>query len=156
MYWYDFGRSDVYVGNGGDFKRNHCKVASPEEKEKIAKLFSEHLRGTALINADDPVSEDFARAAIRSGNDILRFSTLQKADFYSENISYTRDEHGLGASFALNANGERYSIVHHFPGDFGVANAIAAAAVCKLCGAELRRVVLAYASATNEVSGVSP
>lgn len=108
------------------------------------KLFSEHLRGTALINADDPVSEDFARAAIRSGNDILRFSTLQKADFYSENISYTRDEHGLGASFALNANGERYSIVHHFPGDFGVANAIAAAAVCKLCGAELHHVAKAF------------
>ena len=35
MYWYDFGRNDVYIGNGGKFKKSDCKKISPEEKEKI-------------------------------------------------------------------------------------------------------------------------
>ena len=40
MYWYDFGRQDVYVGNGGRFRRHDdCKKISLEEKEKIAKFF---------------------------------------------------------------------------------------------------------------------
>lgn len=43
MYWYDFGRQDVYVGCGGRFRRSDCKAISLAEKEKIAEFFSKHL-----------------------------------------------------------------------------------------------------------------
>ena len=43
MYWYDFGRNDVYVGSGGRFKKSDCKAISAAEKEKIIKFFDEHL-----------------------------------------------------------------------------------------------------------------
>ena len=43
MYWYDFGRNDVYVGNGGKFDFRDCKKISAEEKEKVKQFFSEHL-----------------------------------------------------------------------------------------------------------------
>ena len=43
MYWYDFGRNDVYVGNGGKFKKSDCKRVSEEEKEKIASFFADHV-----------------------------------------------------------------------------------------------------------------
>lgn len=43
MYWYDFGRNDVYVGSGGRFRRSDCKAVSMEEKKKIQSFFSEHL-----------------------------------------------------------------------------------------------------------------
>ena len=44
MYWYDFGRSDVYVGNGGKLNlRKDCKTVSAEEFAKIKKLFDENL-----------------------------------------------------------------------------------------------------------------
>lgn len=43
MYWYDFGRLDVYVGKGGEYDDDDTKTISLEEKEKIAKLFDEHL-----------------------------------------------------------------------------------------------------------------
>ena len=55
MYWYDFGRNDVYVGDGGRFSHDHCKVISSEEKEKIASFFSEHL---LKIYFDDESSYD--------------------------------------------------------------------------------------------------
>ena len=43
MYWYDFGRNDVYVGSGGRFRRSDCKAVSMEEKKKIQSFFAEHL-----------------------------------------------------------------------------------------------------------------
>jgi len=64
MYWYDFGRQDVYVGNGGKFKKSHCKAISLEEKEKIASFFSEHLLkiyfsdSRSYDNSDDERASD--------------------------------------------------------------------------------------------------
>ncbi len=44
MYWYDFGRNEVYVGSGGLFKHGRdCASVSQEEKAKIVAFFSEHL-----------------------------------------------------------------------------------------------------------------
>ncbi len=131
-----------------NFSRDHIGGNEHPDMEHYKacklKLFSEHLRGIALINSDDPVASKFAQVAKIAGNDVLYFSTSQKADYYAESISYIRDERGLGSSFVLNANGEKYRVVHHFPGDFGVSNATAAAAVCDLCGVEPRRVAKSF------------
>ena len=43
MYWYDFGRQDVYVGTGGKFRREDCRAVSLAEKERITEFFSKHL-----------------------------------------------------------------------------------------------------------------
>ena len=43
MYWYDFGRNDVYVSTGGSFKREHCEAVSSAEKERIKSFFAQHL-----------------------------------------------------------------------------------------------------------------
>ena len=56
MYWYDFGRNDVYVGNGGKFKyQDDCKAVSAEEKQRITDFFAEHL---LKIYFDDERSYD--------------------------------------------------------------------------------------------------
>jgi len=43
MNWYDFGRCEVYAGNGGNFRRKDCITISQEEKQKIADFFSTRL-----------------------------------------------------------------------------------------------------------------
>ena len=44
MYWYNFGRNEVYIGNGGNFRHSRdCMSISSEEKQKIADFFSERL-----------------------------------------------------------------------------------------------------------------
>jgi len=44
MYWYDFGRNDVYIGTGGKVNlRKDFKTVSKEEFAKIDKLFGEHV-----------------------------------------------------------------------------------------------------------------
>ena len=71
MYWYDFGRQDVYVGNGGRFRRHDdCKKISLEEKEKIAKFFSERLlkiyfdEDRSYDNSDDErVSDSYSSSS---------------------------------------------------------------------------------------------
>ncbi len=44
MYWYDFGRWEVYVGNGGKFKHSRdCDRITESQWQKIQKLFAENL-----------------------------------------------------------------------------------------------------------------
>lgn len=67
MYWYDFGRRDVYVGSGGKFnRRKDCRVATDEEVAKIESFFSEHLlkiyysdSGSYDNSDDDRVSDSY-------------------------------------------------------------------------------------------------
>ncbi len=133
-----------------NFSRDHIGGAEHPDMEHYKacklKLFSEHLRGIALINADDPASSDFAEAAKRAGNEVRYFSVGKKTDYSASNIEYIRDGQGLGSSFTLNAKGERVSVTQHFPGDFSVSNATAAAAVCDAFGVSLYRVAEEFPS----------
>lgn len=64
MYWYDFGRNDVYAGNGGNFRRSDCVTISQAEKQKIADFFSTRLLKIyfedqrSYDNSDDERVED--------------------------------------------------------------------------------------------------
>lgn len=64
MYWYDFGRLDVYVGKGGRYNDDDVRTISLEKKEKIAKLFDEHLLKiyytdeSSYDNSDDDRASD--------------------------------------------------------------------------------------------------
>ena len=127
-----------------NFSRDHIGGAEHPDMEHYKacklKLFLEHLRGLALINADDPVSSEFAEAAERAGNKVKYFSTCKEADYFATDIKYVRDERGLGSSFDLHEGGGVSHIVQHFPGEFSVSNATAAAAVCHALGFSLKRV----------------
>lgn len=43
MYWYDFGRYEIYAGSGGNFRHSDCKTISQDEKQNIADFFSTRL-----------------------------------------------------------------------------------------------------------------
>mgnify|MGYP007112549910 CR=1 FL=1 len=116
MYWYDFGRSDVYVGNGGDFKRNHCKVASPEEKEKIAKLFSEHLLKIYYTDQSSYDNSDDERAgdSYYSHSSYVYRSVNLEQDLYG---IVMRDGEITGVVFYVkNDRGDAYAEVFNFNG----------------------------------------
>ena len=65
MAWNDFGYNDIYVGTGGKFtdrKSKDIKTISDTEREKIAKLFSEHLLKVHYKESDGYDSSDDDRA----------------------------------------------------------------------------------------------
>ena len=114
-------------------------------KECKKKLFSEHCSGFALVNADDPLSGEFSRSASSADNEVRSFSISKKADYRASEIEFIRDENGLGSSFVLNFGGKKIKMKQHFPGDFSVSNAVAAAAVCDIIGVDAERVAEALA-----------
>ena len=64
MAWDKFGINDIYVGTGGKFKcdSKDIKCITAEEKEKITKLFSEHLLKIHYKETDSYDSSDDDRA----------------------------------------------------------------------------------------------
>lgn len=124
-----------------NFSRDHIGGAEHPDMEHYKmckmKLFSERLDGTALINADDPTGEEFALTARSAGADVRYFSSVKNADFCAENISLIRDGSGLGSTFDLKTPKGKTKALIHFPGDFSVSNATAAAAVCELLSVPL-------------------
>ncbi len=127
-----------------NLSRDHIGCAEHPDMEHYKmckkKLFSEHLNGTALINSDDPVAEEFADTARKSGAEVKYFSTEKNADFRAQGIALTKDASGLGSSFELNTEKGKLGALIHFPGEFSVSNATAAAAVCELLGVPLENI----------------
>jgi hypothetical protein len=69
MYWYDFGRYEIYAGSGGNFRHSDCKTISQDEKQKIADFFSTRLLKIyfedtrSYDNSDDErVSDSYSRS----------------------------------------------------------------------------------------------
>ena len=86
MYWYDFGRLDVYVGCGGRFRRSDCKAITWEEKEKIKKFFSQHL---LKIYYSDTSSYD------NSDDDRVTDSYHSSSSYVYREVNVERDLYGL-------------------------------------------------------------
>ena len=105
------------------------------------RLFSEHCRGYALINSDDPVSGEFAEAAKRAGNEVEFFSSCEQTDYSAGEIEYFKNEKGLCSSFYGDFKGKRLKVKQKFPGDFSVMNALSALAVCQRLGVELKMAI---------------
>jgi UDP-N-acetylmuramoyl-L-alanyl-D-glutamate--2,6-diaminopimelate ligase len=105
------------------------------------RLFSEHCGGYALINADDPVSREFAEAVRGAGNEVEFFSSRGQTDYCAGEIEYFKSEKGLCSSFYGDFKGKRLKIKQRFPGDFSVMNALSALAVCQYLGADLKLAV---------------
>ena len=97
MYWYDFGRNDVYVGNGGKFRWSDCKTISAEEKERVVQFFSEHLLKVYYTDERSYDSSDDERAS----------------DSYSSHSSYVYRE--------MDTEQEMFGVVMHGGEIVGVA-----------------------------------
>ena len=116
MYWYDFGRNDVYIGNGGKFKKSDCKKISPEEKEKITSLFADHLLkiyysdSSSYDNSDDERASD---SYYSYSSYVYREVNIEQ-DLYAVKI---RDGEITGVVFYVNdRRGDAYATVFNFDG----------------------------------------
>ena len=117
MYWYDFGREDVYVGHGGKFMRKYdCKTVSTGEKEKIKATFATHL---LKIYYTDQCSYD------NSDDDRASDSYYSSASYVYRTVNLEQDLYGLalrdgevaGVVFYIkNDRGDAYAAVFHFNG----------------------------------------
>jgi hypothetical protein len=116
MYWYDFGRNDVYVGSGGKFKKHDCKAISYEEKEKIAAFFSQHLLkiyysdSSSYDNSDDERASD---SYYSHSSYVYREVNIEQ-DLYGVAM---RGEEITGVVFYVkNSRGDAYATVFNFDG----------------------------------------
>ena len=116
MYWYDFGRNDVYIGNGGKFKKHDCKKISAEEKEKIASLFSQHLLkiyysdSSSYDNSDDERASD---SYYSHSSYVYREVNIEQ-DLYGVAM---RDGEITGVVFYVkNSRGDAYATIFNFDG----------------------------------------
>ena len=109
MYWYSFGREDVYIGTGGAFKKKHCKAVSAEEKQRIKELFATHLLkiyytdSYGYDNSDDDRSED---------------AYYSSASYVYRTVNLAQDLYGVAM-----CNGEAVGVVFYVKDDRGDAYA---------------------------------
>lgn len=85
-------------------------------------------RGTALLNADDPVVRGYGET---SAGAVVTFGTAADADIRAEDVAVADDGR---ASFVLSAGGERVTVELGVPGEHMISNALAAAAVGRWAG----------------------
>lgn len=117
MYWYDFGRNDVYVGSGGRFDYNDCEKVSQAKKEEIAKFFSEHLlkiffsSQRSYDNSDDERASD----SYSSSSSYVYRSVNVERDLYGVVM---RDGKITGVVFYVKNNSrDVYAKVFNFDGN---------------------------------------
>jgi len=117
MYWYDFGRGDVYVGVGGKFKHHKdCKTVTAEEKEKIKTIFAKHLLKIYYTDQRSYDNSDDERASdsyYSSASYVYRTVNLEQ-DLYGLVV---RDGEVKGVVFYIKDDrGDAYAEVFHFNG----------------------------------------
>ena len=117
MYWYDFGRNDVYVGSGGRFKKSDCKAISAAEKEKIIKFFDEHLLKiyTSEYSSYDNSDDERVTDSYRSHSSYVYRELDVEQDLYAVAM---RDGEIKGIVYYVTQKGERetYATVFNFDG----------------------------------------
>ena len=86
MYWYDFGRNDVYVGTGGRFRRQDMKTVSGEEKACITAFFSEHLL---------KIYEENTRSYDNSDDERVTDSSSSSSNYVYREVNTERDLYGV-------------------------------------------------------------
>ena len=86
MYWYDFGRNDVYVGTGGRFRREDLKTVSDAEKARIAAFFSEHLL---------KIYEESTRSYDNSDDERVTDSQSSSSNYVYREVNTERDLYGV-------------------------------------------------------------
>jgi UDP-N-acetylmuramoyl-L-alanyl-D-glutamate--2,6-diaminopimelate ligase len=125
------------------------------EEYKRAKLLLFDRAKIAVINADDPVSDEFAA---RAKGRVVRYGAGGEADcdLYADNIAYSPG--GVGFDMVAKAGSfgraeeEVFRVTLATPAGFAVYNALAAAAACAVTGVPLKAAAAAL-SKPVEIAG---
>lgn len=88
----------------------------------------------AVVNIDDPAYEDMLDGSTAK---VTSFG-LSEADVSAENVELLRSKNMLGISFDCIESGEVLHIKAPIPGYFNVYNVLAAVAVCKVLGIDIK------------------
>ena len=88
--------------------------------EALAASLDKGVPKAAVVNADDPASEDFARAA---GHPVIRYGIEGRCDLRATDV----ESAGVSSRFHIEFQRERAAVRLPLPGRFNVYNALAAA-----------------------------
>ncbi|MFN0242385.1 MAG: UDP-N-acetylmuramoyl-L-alanyl-D-glutamate--2,6-diaminopimelate ligase [Planctomycetota bacterium] len=137
------------VGVFTNLTRDHLDYHHDLEGYAAAKeqLFA-NLRpgGSAVLNADDPTSDRFAKFAERHGARVFKYSARLRGDLCASQLSTDLS----GSRFVLSGMGiSRTKVAIPLIGRFNVENALAAAAAALLSGASPSSVLEGLASASS-------
>ncbi|MBF0189249.1 MAG: UDP-N-acetylmuramoyl-L-alanyl-D-glutamate--2,6-diaminopimelate ligase, partial [Magnetococcales bacterium] len=124
--------------------RDHLDYHGDEEHYFAAKarLFLDHTPERAVINLDDPWGRRLVEE-IGSRYPIIGFSTRQEQiQGTTELLTATDCRHTWSGSFlTLRVEGDAHPVRLQVPGDFNVANALAAAAIARGVGTSIEEIV---------------
>ena len=122
------------VGVFSNLSRDHLDFHGTFESYREAKLRLFDLLkpdGKAVINADDPSADIFARRAASNGADVVRFGLrCGGADVTASDIRFSI----AGTSFVLHTPSGDVEVDLKLPGEYNVYNAMAAAAAAAAVG----------------------
>lgn len=119
-------------------------------RECKLKLFSEHCRGTAVVNIDSPEAPAVLAAA-KNTRIFTCSSSGNPADFRASDIETSNQNHMAKTLFTCTDSRGKTEMCLGFPGEYNVSNALLAFAVCSLF--EDDRKALADALAESKVKG---
>jgi UDP-N-acetylmuramoyl-L-alanyl-D-glutamate--2,6-diaminopimelate ligase len=108
-------------------------------KVMLFKQCSRNRKGlkTGVINADDPHSEDFAKAIKRN-----MFYGVKNGELQARNIELRPS----GSSYSVTIGDEEYNIQCHLPGSFNIYNSLAAVAAGLAIGLDKQQIEQGIAS----------
>ncbi|PID32544.1 hypothetical protein CR956_01885, partial [Candidatus Saccharibacteria bacterium] len=102
-----------------------------QAKRKMFKLASKNPKGYAVVNADDPLGEDFLQTTGRGVS-----YGIDKGELRAEKLKLASD----GSSYVAKIDDETYQISCHLPGKFNVSNSLATIAVGRHLGLSVEQV----------------
>lgn len=100
--------------------------------------------GRALLNADDPFSQEIIKEL---NCPYETFSLEEKGDINASDISRLRADNFFGVEFLCELGGRKYSMKSAMPGLFSVYNALAAVGVCRSFGVSPEKIAAALGNA---------
>lgn len=109
-------------------------------KRRMFEVAAKHPKGFGVINADDPNADKFLAAipnAVTYG--------LEDGDLKASDVKLASD----GSRYKVKVGGETYEIYCHIPGEFNVANSLAAIAVGRHLGLSKKQIEQGIAALKN-------
>ena len=130
----------VFTNLSPDHIGTHEHPTFEHYKDCKKTLFADYGARTVILNADDPYCAEM-ESAVPHGTSILHYALHNSAEFCAKPPTLYRSRDCLGISFDLTAEGKTHTASLPFPGEFSVYNALAAIAVCRICGIPTERAI---------------
>ncbi len=102
-----------------------------QAKRKMFELAGKNPKGYAVVNADDPLGEDFLQTTGRGVS-----YGIDKGELRAEKLQLASD----GSSYVAKIEDQTYQISCHLPGKFNVSNSLATIAVGRHLGLSVEKI----------------